>query len=176
MDIAERNNFIEKLYRDYYKPIAALCTVMLDGDDSEGELCANEVFKQALSDADKLVNHPNIVGWLKVTAKNRVKRMLRDRSKKVKHEVHITDVSENYLGEYIEDFDNVFEDEHDLESDMQKVFSKLTQDELELYRLRFVQKLKYGEIAKRIGLSESASRIRCVRLELKIKQLVAELF
>lgn len=176
MNIAERNNFIEKLYRDYYKPIVALCTAMLDGDDSEGELCANEVFKQALADADKLKEHPNIVGWLKVTAKNRVMRLVRDRSKKAKHEVHITDVSENYIGEYIEDFDKVFEDDHDLESDKQKVFSKLTANELELYNMRFVEKLKYGDIAKKIGLSESAARVRCVRLELKIKQLVAELF
>lgn len=173
-----QNNFIDGLYRNYYNEIAGYCTAILDGDSAEGEDCAQEVFAQAIKDAPKLIKHVNIVGWLRKTAFHRAKRLIRDKSKRKNTEIHITDLSERYVEslQYIEDFDEQFVSDAEIERLKEKVLDSLTADELRLYELRFTQHLTFKDIAPIIGLSESATRMRTVRLELKIRDLVAKLF
>lgn len=173
-----KENFINSLYADYYVQLVAYCTALLDGDESEAILCVQETLGQALKDAEKLSKHSNLVGWLKKTAVNRVKRVIRKKQKKANHEVHITDLSEKYLESlsYIQEYDEDFSALYDPQSDVEKVMAQLNIEERELYELRFVQKLTFKEISKRIAVSESATRMRTVRLELHIKEIVTKMF
>lgn len=170
--------FITDIYMEYYSQIAALCTALLDGDDAEAALCAQEVFDQAIMDVETLIKHPNIVGWLRKTASNRVKRALRAKGRRAKYEVHITDLSERYIESlrYIQEYDEQYEKHIDIDKEKQTVLQQLLPDEAVLYDLRFVKRLTFKQISEQIGMSESASRMRVVRLELRIKQIVAELF
>ncbi|MBQ9950160.1 MAG: sigma-70 family RNA polymerase sigma factor [Clostridia bacterium] len=173
-----RNNFIDGLFREYYDDIVRYCTAMLDSDTADGELCAHEVFEQAYNDAHKLEKHPSISGWLYRTAKNRVRRLLREKEKRSKYEVHITDVSERYTDalRYIEIYDEEFAEEYDTELLKTQILDKLDDDERLLYEIRFTHKMTFKHIGKQVGLSESAARMRVVRLEFKLKMLVSEMF
>lgn len=182
MSSTNPQEFINNLYANYYKEVVSYCAARLDGDISDAELCASEVFEQAVLDKEKLVNHPNIVGWLKVTAMNRVKRLYRNKTKKSNHEVHITDLSERYIDtlSYIDEFDahftNHFIDDKYIQTKKHQILNQLTEDEILLYNLRFSEKLTYKQISIKIGMSESSVRIKTVRLELKIKTMVSEIF
>jgi len=170
--------FFENLYRQYYDPIAAYCTAMLDGDTSEGELCAHEVFSQALIDAKNLMSHPNVVGWLRKTAMYRARRFLREKKKRSVHEIHITEENENYLEaqSVMDEYDTEFYSDKSIQQMKDEVLARLTGDEKALYEYRFEQKLTYKEIAPLIGLSESATRVRTVRLEQHIRDMVEDMF
>ena len=174
----DQNNFISKLYSEYYDSIVKYCSAMLDDEYEDAELCAQEVFEQAYKDEKKLMQHPNIVGWLKKTALHRVKRFLRNKSKRIKTEVHITDLSERYMEslQYLQDFDNTFVQDKDIAAMKDTILNQLSEDDRKLYTLRFIDKLTYKELAPHIGLSESAARMRTVRLELHIKELVSKMF
>ena len=176
--MTDGETFFEKLFREYYDAVAAYCSAMLAGDSAEGELCAHEVFDQALSDVERLMRHPNPVGWLKKTASHRVSRYLREKAKRARHEVHITEISEKYLEaeKVIDDYDTAFMTDKTIEQMKDEVLSKLTDEEKKLYEYRFVQGLTYKDIAPLIELSESATRIRTVRIEQKLRRLIDELF
>ena len=173
--MTDTDAFINHLYEEYYNPIVRYCTAALGGDESDGELCAHEVFEEAFRCRDKLMSHPSVIGWLRVTAKHRVSRFLRERQKRSLHEVHITDLSEKYLEsvQYIEDYDEAFEE--DIPPLVEKVLSGLDDDERNIYELRFRQNMTFREIGEALGISESAARMRTVRTELRIRQVVAKL-
>lgn len=178
MSTAGQDKFINELYNNYYNEIVSYCTAMTD-DADDGEMCARDVFQQAYTDYNKLISHPNVVGWLKLTARNRVNRYLRERSRRRKYEVHITELSENHLAsvEYFDRYDReIFDDFGDIDEQKKEVLSKLTEEERRLYELRFIRNLTFKEIAPLIGKSESATRIRTVRLEQRIRHLVAKMF
>ena len=174
----DAESFFENLYREYYDAIAKYCIAMLEGDVSEGELCAHEVFDQALADVKKLINHPNVVGWLKKTAMHRVRRNIRDRKKRAAREIHITDVTEKYLEAEVvlDDYDTAFYSDKSVQEMKEAVLAKLNSDETALYEYRFVQGLTFKEIAPLIGLSESATRMRTVRLEQYLRGLIEDMF
>lgn len=169
--------FLNKLYHDYYTSIFSYCLAMLNGDDEAAADCTNAVFEEAQKNTSKLQNHPNIVGWLKVTAQYRIKRALRKKAKKQKKEIYIDDASERYIAalQYVHEFEEESYNEIDIEKTKELVLRKLTIEEYELYSLRFEKKLTIKEIAEQISLSESAARMRLIKLELKIKQIVSGL-
>lgn len=167
--------FLNKLYHEYYTAIFSYCAAMLDGDEEDAADCTNAVFEQAKKSISTLQTHPNVIGWLKVTAQYRVKRALRKRGKKHKKEVYIDDASERYIDalQYVHDFEEESYNEIDIEKTKDLVLGKLTQEEYKLYTLRFVNKLTIKEVAAAISLSESATRMRLIKLELKIKEIIA---
>ncbi|NLB61088.1 MAG: sigma-70 family RNA polymerase sigma factor [Clostridiales bacterium] len=169
--------FLNKLYHEYYTSIFSYCVAMLEGDEEDAADCTNAVFEQAKKSISTLEKHPNVIGWLKVTAQYRVKRALRKRGRKQKREIYIDDASERYISalQYVHDFEEESYNEIDIEKTKDLILGKLTQDEFELYSLRFEKKLTIKEVAEAISLSESATRMRLVKLELKIKEIISRL-
>lgn len=171
----DADTFINMLYEEYYDAIVKYCTAQLGGDESDGELCAHEVFEEAYKSAPKLISHPSVPGWLRVTAKHRVARYVREKLKRQKHEVHITDLSEKYLEsmQFVEEYDESFSD--DIPAQIETVLKMLDDEERQIYDLRFIQKLTFRDIGRALGISESAARMRTVRVELHIRQIVAKI-
>jgi len=50
-----------------------------------------------------------------------------------------------------------------------EVLSSLKDNELEIYRLYYVDKLSFEETANRLGISEKAARARLARVKAKLK-------
>lgn len=64
--------FIKKIYNDYYKFVYTIVKNSIYSSQ-EIEPCVQDVFVAAMESAD-IEKHPNIQGWLFITAKNISKR------------------------------------------------------------------------------------------------------
>ncbi len=170
--MADSDRFINELYKEYFFQICSYCTAMLNGDEEAALDCTHEVFDAARKYSKSLQTHPNPVGWLKVTASNRVKRELRKRGMRLRREQSISDITERY----VDSLQNPMEfDEYDLMSQdginslKTEVLSILTPDERALYTLRFENRLTYKDISIKLNIPTSTVRMRLLKIELRLK-------
>lgn len=176
MKMTNDDNFVNELYRLYFFQICSYCTAMLDRDEAAGLDCTHEVFDAARKCVQKLKKHPNVVGWLKVTAQNRVKRELRRRGVRMKRELNLDDYADRYIDplQYIPDFDDPLKTDEETQQEKDRLLSNLTQDERRLYTLRFQEKYTFRKIAEELQIPESTVRLRIMKIELMLRAKVLE--
>lgn len=170
--MADSDRFINELYKEYFFQICSYCTAMLNGDETAALDCTHEVFDAARKYSQKLQTHPNPVGWLKVTAANRVKRELRKRGIRLRREQSISDITERYLDSLqspieFDEYDSISQDA--LNALKNDVLSILTPEERTLYTLRFENRLTYKDISLKLNIPTSTVRMRLLKIELRLK-------
>ena len=67
-----REEWLRDLYERYFGAITKYCLPKLGFDESAAADCAHAVFDRAGEQYEKLKDHPNVLGWLMVTAKHLV--------------------------------------------------------------------------------------------------------
>lgn len=169
-------NFINELYKLYFFQICSYCTAMLDGDEAAGLDCAHEVFDAARKSEQKLKKHPNIIGWLKITAQHRVKRELRKRGIRIRRELNLDDYAGKMADplQYVPDFDDSLKTPEEIDSAKETLLSALNADERRLYTLRYQNKLTYKKISEELAIPESTVRMRAMKVELKLRAKVLD--
>ena len=174
--MTDDNKFINELYKQYFFQICSYCIAMLDRDEAAALDCAHEVFDAARKCVQKLRQHPNVIGWLKLTAQHRVKRELRKRGVRIKRELNIDDYADKLSDplQYFADFDELNNTPEEIESTKDMILSSLSADERILYTLRFQNKYTYKQISMELGLPESTARMRAMKVELKLRAKVLD--
>ena len=165
-----RDEFIRDLYEQYFDVIKKYCLPKLRFDEDAAADCAHAVFDKAAEAYEKLKDHPNVLGWLMITAKHLLhkkwRKSTRDSSRSIPLEL-VTAIPDGR-----DPFDAVELDDNDIARITEAVLSVLDERETEFYTLCFKQGLPFPEIAERMGVTEKAARAKLARIKLKLKQRI----
>ncbi len=163
----------EKIIAENYQYIYRFFATSLDDIDEACDL-TQEVFTVFIEKQDTLTDD-NIKAWLYSVARNiliKEKRRLNINLKTV----YIGDLFIEPTDPLSEDFISRIESKNwsDEKIDELKntILSNLTDEELDIFSKIFVEKTKYSEIAKIVGVSESAISTRACRIKKKILKYV----
>lgn len=167
-----REEFLRMLYEKHFQTVFEYCLPKLGFDKDAAADCAHAVFDEAGKKFEKLADHPNLLGWLMVTAKHKLhkawRRNTRDTAKLIPIELA------SAIPDAGDPFDAVELTDADITAITAEVLSGLSEGELVIYRLFFVDRLSFRETGERLGISEKAARARLARVKAKLKNRLAE--
>lgn len=170
--VSEKKNanlILQKCYDEYRTKLFSYCLSRLDGAREAADDCVQEafiVFYNRLLSGEKFEN-PR--AFLYRTADNFVKRQKQEAATALRHEVPLESAENIGISdeEYTARLDLI-----DYEKCAMLLLNLLTDEEKQLYNLRYVQKNGVEEIAEMLGISRPAASMRLMRLRNKIKQMV----
>jgi RNA polymerase sigma factor (sigma-70 family) len=159
--------FIEKIYREseYYDIVKNTIIRIIKGINAyDLDDCISDVYETALRKKN-LEEHPNIHGWLSITAKNVAMRYLKKKSF-----TRITiPIDDNQLGEKY----NFSNDEH-LNELLNVLKETLKTSEYKLFYLKFVERRSNEELAGLLRIKPDSIIRKVHRLKEKIKKILEE--
>lgn len=123
-----------------------------------------------------LIENGNIKSWLYKTAEYKIKEFYREQKRQGKIE-DIDNYSDSPEAGYNFDSDEYMryiEKYIDINKYRDEIISSLRTDELILYKLIYEDKLKYAKIAENFNTTESAIKMKVVRLHKKLSKKVHE--
>ena len=159
----------EQCYKDYRIKIFNYCLSRLEGSREKADDCTQEtfiVFYNKLLDGEKFEN-PR--AFIYRTADNFIKRQKQRTATELKYEIPLEKAAE------IEAFDDEYAsvlNQIDYDECAKLLLNKLDEEELKIYRLRYIENNKVEAIAEQLGISRPAASMRLLRLRNKIKELV----
>ncbi len=159
---------LQECYSKYRIRLFSYCLSRLDGSREAADDCVQEtfvVFYNRLLGGEEFEN-PR--AFLYRTADNFVKRQKQKTASELKHRLPL-ESAEN-IGvedEYTEKLDLI-----DYDECAEILLTLLTDEEKQLYVLRYIQKTGVEKIAEMLGISRPAASMRLVRLRNRIKDMV----
>ncbi|MBR6531541.1 MAG: sigma-70 family RNA polymerase sigma factor [Clostridia bacterium] len=159
--------FINDCYEKYYQSIFKYCRVRLGEFSEHAEDCVQDAFvilQRKLTEGET-IEQPR--AFLYRTADNFVKRTTEHYIKERTRTVDL-DTAENTPAPPI------ISDDFDYDAFAQILISTLTEQEQELYILKYVQQKSLKEIAELLGIQPTAVAKRVSRLRQHIKDLIYE--
>lgn len=164
--------FFHNLCENYYEKILRYLYGVL-GEETAARDCTQEVFLTACQKRSILLQHPNPGGFLFQTAKNLAKKVRRQSFTRMLHEQRGDDEIEQIRDQSLS-IEAMLDKQVNEEDYMEAVLSQLTDEKRRLYTLYYVSRKNMPEIALLLGLSETAVRMRYVRLRREIREIVSQ--
>lgn len=157
----ENREFFEELYRSEYDNIKRYVRRMItDGNGIED--IVQETFVEAYRKISSLRTHPNVPGWLRVTAKNKIMKW---EEKQKKYSLDFDYILQNAegsgKGKPSDDFKMV-----EAYCTVRKI---LSDEELEILRCYYEYGYTSQEMAARLGITETCFKVRILRMKQRIK-------
>ena len=159
--------FINDCYEKYYQSVFKYCRVRLGEFSEHAEDCVQDAFvilQRKLSEGEA-IEQPR--AFLYRTADNFVKRTVEHYSKERKRTVELTE-AENAPAPPI------ISDDFDYDEFARILIATLSEQEQELYILKYVQQKSLKEIAEILNIQPTAVAKRASRLRQRIKDLIYE--
>ncbi|MEK4005050.1 RNA polymerase sigma factor [Paenibacillus sp. FSL H3-0333] len=173
----QRDVFYEQLCEQNITSIYKYCTRLTKGHSQLTDIveeCAQKTFLEAGKQLIKLQSHPNVKGWLYVTAKNLVLNSYRRMYLKRKYEIVFDEklklISDN------DELATCLEEVYDIKELSQQVLSTLNMKEYALYHDYFRNCLSIAELSEKYCISNSAVTTRIYRIKSKLKEKIKECF
>ena len=159
-DDRDNRNFFEDLYKTEYDNILNYVRRMVT--DSNGvEDIVQETFFEACRREKELRAHPNVPGWLHLTAKNKVMKWEeKQRKYNLDFDFILDNTTEEGKGKV---------DDYRMVEAISTVRRVLSDEELKLFRCYYEYGYTSQEIAQRLGISETCFKVRILRMKQKIK-------
>lgn len=163
------NALLQECYDQYRIRLFNYCLSRLDGSREAADDCVQEtfiVFYNKLLDGEEFEN-PR--AFLYRTADNFVKRQKQKDAVELKRSIPLDDAADIGItdDEYIEKLSLI-----DYDECAKILLNLLTDEEKEIYDLRYVQKQGVEDLADKLGISRPAASMRLMRLRNKIKDMV----
>ncbi|HJC58299.1 MAG TPA: sigma-70 family RNA polymerase sigma factor [Candidatus Eisenbergiella intestinipullorum] len=157
----ENKEFFEELYRSEYENIKRYVRRMVtDGNGIED--IVQETFVEAYRKISYLRIHPNIPGWLRVTAKNKIMKW-EEKQKKY-------NLDPGYILQNTESGGRGCSvDEFKMAEAYCTVRKILSDEELDILRCYYEYGYTSQEMAARLGITETCFKVRILRMKQKIK-------
>lgn len=162
----------EETVRHYSAEIYRYCLYKLNNDPHSAQDAVNGVMLILYEKWDSLDTADNIRAWLYRCADNMVKRKLTEQSKHLRHTVPLedTDAEVGYEDDY-------FSDEGELmESCINLIKSELSDEEFELFKLRYLEKKGLMQICSLKKIPFSTLRYRLSKIESKVRGIIRKNF
>ncbi len=172
MITAERSREIaEKYYKDVYK----FCRSQIPNEDDAQDL-TQEVFLLFQKKYNGM-DDKNIKGWLYNVAQKKIFEKFRE----IKKNEKVLSLNDELDGidtdSLIIELDSRTDiSEEKIEKEKSRILERLTPQERELFKMIYIQHLKYSEIAKQLNTTENAIAVRALRMKQKIKKMVLAAF
>lgn len=162
----------------YYDRIYLFCNKLVKGQEflDFAEDCTQNTFLEAQKQISKLRTHPNIEGWLYVTARNLINNSFRNMYVKKKHEVIMNEDIACTSIELDNELEEFYNSTVDLDTLCFEVLSKIDEDEYHLYIDYYKRKMGITDLAKKYDVSATAMTTRIYRLKKKIKTIAHDYF
>lgn len=168
----EERLFLEKLCEEYYEKILRYLYGVL-GDESAARDCAQDVFLTACQKSDSLRRHPNPGGFLFQTAKNLARKSRRLSFSRLLRELPAgEDAAET--ADPRADVEAALDERIDETEYIETILSQLSEEKRRLYSLYYLNGNTMAQVAAMLGLSETAARMRYVRLRREIRGIITE--
>lgn len=155
-DIDER---LIELHRLHFKKIVNML-IRKCGDVEMAKDIAQDAFETCVERKAELNNHPNLAGWLYVTAFNKLANEMKRAHNRLEVPLDETELLDVY--------DNLDKLEYDLPKE-------LSDEEKEIIIMRLEKQLSYFEIAETRGITEDAARQQFSRAFRKCKKIYGNL-
>jgi len=161
--------FIEMLFKEeeYFNIVKQTILYMLPGiGNHDFNDCVSEVYLTALK-AKNLEKHPNIKGWLNITAKNISKRY---KAKRAADSAVFLDknVDKTTVNDFILDVEN----REEYENILKKLSETLSKSDYRLFELKYKEGLSSREISDILGIKVDSADIKLTRLRKRIKNIL----
>lgn len=160
MDKETKDKFLSELMKEHYEKLYIFVS-RRQWNKNLAEDVVQETFLEAYRKADLLLEHPNQIGWLYITARNKMLKLLIE-----EEETYSLDKDEAV---YLEDPKTGEVQYSDIEL-AAALKSSVGDKEYEMFRDYYVNKFTSAEIAKKYDLEESAVRMRMSRLKKKLRK------
>ncbi|MEK4513061.1 sigma-70 family RNA polymerase sigma factor [Paenibacillus anaericanus] len=161
---------LNKVCEEHLESVYNFCIYLIHnsrGLQDIAEESTQETFLEAKQQIEKLVQHPNIKGWLFQTAKNKVNRSFRYYYSKKKHELLTNEV----IQYPISSIENELEINIDFDQLKVEVLKQLNAQEYELYCNYYLHKKSIDELSTIYDISRTAVTTRIYRLKKHIKEI-----
>ena len=159
---------LQECYNQYRIKLFNYCLSRLDGSREAADDCVQEtfiVFYNKLLDGEEFEN-PR--AFLYRTADNFVKRQKQKDTVDLKRNVPLDEATDiGVTDEYLSRLDLI-----DYEEIAKILLNLLTDEEKQIYDLRYIQKQGVEDISEQLGISRPAASMRLMRLRNKIKDMV----
>jgi len=170
--------FFAELCNKYFEQIYNYCKKLVKNQEQFMDIveeCAQDAFVEARKQISKLMDHPNIEGWLYVTARNLINNSYRSMYIKKRHEVLFDDnISRTLITD--NDFERIFDGSIDVDKLSREILKKLTENEYELYTDYYKSHMSIVQLSQKHDVSATAITTRIYRLKKKIRKLVHDHF
>ncbi|KHL91338.1 RNA polymerase subunit sigma-70 [Paenibacillus sp. IHB B 3415] len=171
----QQDVFYEQLCEQNIRNIYKYCARLTKGQSHLTDIaedCTQKTFLEAGKQIVTLQNHPNVKGWLYVTAKNLVRNSYRGMYIKRKYEIVFDDqlklISEgNELAACLEE-------SYDIKELSEQVLSVLSKSEYDLYHDYFRNRLSIIELSEKYYISSTAVTTRIYRVKKKLKDKIKD--
>ena len=162
------NALLQECYNEYRIRLFNYCLSRLNGSREAADDCVQEtfiVFYNKLLDGEEFEN-PR--AFLYRTADNFVKRQKQKDAVDLKRNVPLDEATDvGVTDEYLSRLDLI-----DYEEIAKILLNLLTDEEKQIYDLRYIQKQGVEDISEQLGISRPAASMRLMRLRNKIKDMV----
>ena len=162
---------LQECYELYRIKLFNYCLSRLDGSREAADDCVQEVFIVFYNKLLEGEQFENPRAFLYRTADNFVKRQKQKDAAELKRSIPLDDAADvGVTDEYLSRLDLI-----DYEECAKILLTLLTDEEKQIYDLRYIQKIGVEEIAERLGISRPAASMRLMRLRNRIKTMVYDM-
>ena len=157
----ENREFFEELYRSEYDNIKRYVRRMVTEGNGIEDI-VQETFVEAYRKISSLRTHPNVPGWLRVTAKNKIMKW---EEKQKKYSLEFDYILQNAEGSG----KGKSSDDCKMVEAYCTVRKILSDEELEILRCYYEYGYTSQEMAARLGITETCFKVRILRMKQRIK-------
>ena len=163
------NALLQECYNEYRTKLFNYCLSRLDGSRDAADDCVQEVFIVFYNKLLGGEEFENPRAFLYRTADNFVKRQKQKTATESRYQIPLETAADIAItdNEYTARLDLI-----DYEECAKILLNILTDEEKQIYDLRYIQKISVEKIAERLEISRPAASMRLMRLRNKIKDMV----
>lgn len=175
MQTDNQNAFFDELCNKHFHMVYKYCFRLVNREHALVDFvqeCTQETFLQARLHIDKLKKHPNVEGWLLVTARNLIHRSFRGMYARKQREISLDDHVEENPTLHRTEWEVLMESLVDVDQLSSVVLEELRAEEHTLYMDYYINRISVHDLSVKHRITPSAVTSRIHRLKSKIKKHV----
>ena len=169
----ENIEFIEALYKKYYRKVLAFYNIYCD-DKNDAEDCLQKTFIEAMEKIRILKVHANPEKWLYKTSYNFIRNANKIKRRYVNRVENFDDLeniiyNNDFQDELIDKIDN---DEKNYNDYIKTILSQLSEKQKNLFICKYLKKMEINEIAKNNNRSYASITTAIYNLKKRLKEIL----
>ena len=156
----ERNQRLKQLFEEHYQAIYRRCFWVVGFNSQYHHLiedCIQDAFVKATSHYDDYKDYENPVGWIAITACNKLKSELRRENRRNRTFVDAAAERLEQIAASPSEIDSIF-DREELIEQLSQIYDLLTEKEKLIFHEYFIERKKMREVAADHGMEIGAVR------------------
>ena len=166
---------IRNLYEQYYFLLYRYALPKVNFDNDAAANCVHAVFDVASKNIEKLRDHENIGGWMMRSLKNIISDHYKAQRRRTKKETLFSRMTLKHDFSFELWPDNIFSDS-EIQEIKNGILSLLSDNEKQIYHLFYVENKSVRDISDLLCISETATKMRLMRLRNKIYDGIKKFF